>query len=110
MDGAPVTGRWREDIAGWLLVELTDIARTELGFEDRLAGEIAAGFLQGLRRRIGGQEVHIPAPDKAARDARIRAEFRGNNTRDLSRRYGLSRRRIYEIVAVSPLKTARKTG
>lgn len=87
-----------EDAAVQLEHEITSIVREEIGMHEGLAGLIAAAMVRGLRRRLGGQELYIPAPDRSARDASIRREFTGTNVDELMRRHDLSRTRIYQIV------------
>jgi Mor family transcriptional regulator len=55
-----------------------------------------------LLARFEGQQIYLQRLDGAfrkLRDARIRAEFDGNNHAYLCRRYGLSVNRIREILA-----------
>ena len=86
-----------EDAAVQLEHDITNIVREEIGMHEVMAGMFAQALVRGLRRRLGGQELYIPAPDRSARDAAIRREFTGSNVDELMRRYGLSRTRIYEI-------------
>ncbi len=81
-----------------LLNELTAIVAEEVGYNPRFADQIAQAIVTGLRRRLGGQEIYIPAADKAARDERIRAEFNGRNRDEICAREGISKTRLYQIV------------
>ena len=59
-------------------------------------------IVEGIRARFGGSMLYIPKgakPDRAARDAELRAAFTGRNHRELARRYGLSVKSVYGIVA-----------
>lgn len=51
---------------------------------------------------LGGRDMYIPSGERlkvALRDIRIWREFKGNNLEQLSRQYGLSERRVSQIVA-----------
>lgn len=78
--------------------ELTDIVRTEVGMRENFAADLAAAILRGLQNMHGGSELYIPAPDKTARNAAIRAEFNGTNAEAVCRAHGVSRSRLYQIV------------
>jgi Mor family transcriptional regulator len=84
-----------------LLNEMSVIVREEIGFTDHFAEQIAAALTRGLRRRLGGQEIYIPAEDKSTRDESIRAEFNGRNRDQIMHKYGISKSRLYEIVGRS---------
>ncbi|MGK4302795.1 Mor transcription activator family protein [Shewanella xiamenensis] len=65
---------------------------------DRISEDLATG----LSIYFGGRDVYIPNGEslkKALRDINIWHEFKGNNLEQLSRKYGLTERRISEIVA-----------
>lgn len=65
---------------------------------DRISEDLATG----LSIYFGGRDVYIPNGEslkKALRDIKIWHEFKGNNLEQLSREYGLTERRISEIVA-----------
>ena len=89
-----------EDAAVQLERDFLAIVREDIGMNEGLAGMFARVLVEGLRTRMGGQELYIPAPDRSERDAGIRREFDG--TREslarIQRRTGLSRARIYAIV------------
>lgn len=82
------------------------ILREEIGMNESIGGIFAAAMVRGLRRRLGGRELYIPAPDRSERDATIRRDFNGGNVDELMRRHGLSRTRIYEIVGQRPARSA----
>lgn len=85
--------QWERDVA--------EILRSELSKNEQLLGLFASVLVNGLREKLGGQELRIPAPDKSARNASIRAEFNGRNVRELARKYGISVRMVYLIVQKS---------
>lgn len=88
-----------EDAAVQLEQDIIGIVREEIGMHEQIATVFAQALVRGLRRRLGGQELYIPSPDRAERDAAIRREFNGTNLEELMRRHCLSRSRIYEIVS-----------
>lgn len=93
----PQTPAQAEDAAVQLERDFLAIVREEIGMHEGLAGMFARALVDGLRRRLGGQDLYIPAPDRSERDAAIRREFCGSNIEELMKRHGLSRTRIYEI-------------
>lgn len=62
------------------------------------ADQVARQLMADIRRELGGGYFYITR-GFAARDARIRAEFSGKNIAKLAAQYGLSRRRIEQIIA-----------
>ncbi len=122
LQAVPQTAAQAEDAAVQLERDFLAIVREEIGMNERLAGVFAQALVSGLRNRMGGQELYIPAPDRSERDAAIRREF--NGTREslsaIMRRTGLSRARVYSIVGeraalnadspVSPLETGQATA
>lgn len=52
-----------------------------------------------MRREAGGGPIYIPAPLREARNAQIRADFRGNNHDELAAEHGISRRQVERIVS-----------
>jgi Mor family transcriptional regulator len=87
-----------EDKAAELKFELTNIVSEEIGMNEAFASQIAEALVRGLRKRMGGQDIYIPAPNKSARDAAIKAEFNGRNLDALCDKYQLGRSAIYKIV------------
>ncbi|MDY6797669.1 MAG: Mor transcription activator family protein, partial [Pseudomonadota bacterium] len=51
-----------------------------------------------VRNEAGSSKIYIPGPNRDARNAAIRKEFRGNNLDELARKYDLSRRQVERIV------------
>jgi Mor family transcriptional regulator len=93
-----------EDAAVQLERDFMAIVREEIGMNAPLAGLVARMLVDGLRSRMGGQELYIPAPDRSERDESIRREF--NGTREslaaIMQRTGLSRASVYAIVNRRP--------
>lgn len=87
-----------DDAAVALLYEMTAIVREEIGMNELFASQIAEAITRGLRRRLGGDYHYIPAPDKAERDAAMRAQFNGRNLDEVARANKVSRRQAYRIV------------
>lgn len=79
------------DQASWLRRELADIVREN-------ADSLVEMLLAGMRERMGGREVYIPASDKADRDAQIRAMFNGRNLREVMREFQVSQRTVYRAL------------
>lgn len=88
-----------EENALLLQGEIASALRTEIGLRDEFANDWAARVVGYLRRRLGAQEVYIPRPSKAERDAAIFREFDGSNHAAVMRRHGInSRSRLYQII------------
>ena len=86
-----------EDAAATLQMEVTEIVRAEIGYNEAFASSIASAIVRGLRRKLGGQEVYIPAPDRSERDAAIRREFNGTNLAEVCQRHGVSKSTVYRL-------------
>lgn len=86
-----------EDARAQLHSELTEIVRSEIGMNEHFASDHAAAILRGLCTLHGGSALYIPAEDKSARNAAIRAEFNGQNADALMRKHGVSRTTLYRI-------------
>lgn len=80
-----------DDSASWLRRELIAILSEE-------TEALADVLCERIRQRMGGREVYIPAPDKADRDAQIRAMFNGRNLREVMREFGVSRAVVYRAI------------
>jgi Mor family transcriptional regulator len=62
------------------------------------ADQVARQLMADIRRELGGGYVYVKR-GFAERNLRIRAEFSGKNIAKLAAQYGLSRRRIEQIVS-----------
>lgn len=96
----------REDfIRRWpsTLQSLCDVMRQTLKqYEIDNADNVSEALATSLSAYLGGRDIYIPNGDRlkdALRDIRIWREFKGNNLEQLSRQYGLTERRISQIVA-----------
>ena len=65
---------------------------------EQVLGLMARSIVHCLCESHGGKELRIPAPDKSARNAEIRAKYTGANVRALAREYRLCVSSIYKIV------------
>jgi Mor family transcriptional regulator len=92
-----LTAGQAEDAAVQLQHDMVAIVREEIGMHESIAALFADALVRGLRRRMGGRELYIPAADRSARDAAIRREFDGSNLKEVMARHGVSRTRVYEI-------------
>lgn len=97
------TSAQTDDAVVQLEYDIVEIARQELGMHERQAYEIARALVHGLRKRYGGvrlghRGLYIPAPSKVARDEQIRKEFDGTNAKDVIKKHGISRSRLYAIL------------
>lgn len=86
------------DAAIQLERDIIEVLRRELSRNEQMLGLMARSIVQGMRESLGGQELRIPAPDKSARNAEIRAKYTGANVRALAKEYDLAERTIYRIV------------
>lgn len=93
-----------DDAAVQLEHDFVRIVREEIGMHEAMASLVAQALVRGLRRTLGGQELYIPAPDKAARNDAIRREFDGTNMREVMSRHGISRTQVYAICGAQPMK------
>ncbi|XXQ55627.1 Mor transcription activator family protein [Xenophilus aerolatus] len=96
-----------EDAAVQLEHDIIGIVREEIGMHEQLATMFAQALVRGLRRRLGGRELYIPAPSKEERNVAIARAFNGSNVDELTRRFGLSRTRVYEILATARVLSCR---
>lgn len=71
------------------------------GVLEIVAEEVGAEAAIKVGKRLAGCTHKFPAAstlDRIQRDEAIRREFKGNNINALAVKYGLTRRRIYQIV------------
>lgn len=88
-----------EDNAMLLQGEIADALCSETGLKPEISNDWARRIVDYLRQRLGAQEIYIPRPSKATRDAAIFREFDGTNAASVMRRHGIrSRSRLYQIV------------
>ncbi|QOF67326.1 transcriptional regulator [Actinobacillus sp. GY-402] len=86
------------------LADMIDVIKTELirqGEDEEKARLQASKIIGILANYIGGQSIYLPTGDRikvALRDAQIYQDFKGNNVRELIRKYKLSETQVYEII------------
>lgn len=106
----PTTPGQCEDAAVQIERDFIEIVQQEIGMHEHLAAPFSQALVRGLRRRMGGRELYIPAPDLGERNDRIRREFTGPASLPAIQRWsGLSRTQIYAIVGAraTPVITGR---
>lgn len=94
---SPQPERLRVDYAALWQQEMTAIVQERLSVGEPWAGAMAREIVEGLRARLGGDDIYVPAPDRRARNARIRALFNGRNIDELCTLFELSRSTVYLI-------------
>lgn len=87
-----------EDNALLLQGEIADAITSEIGLKAEMAADWAARITGALRRRLGAQQIYIPGPSKAERDAAIYRDYNGTNAGEVCARYAVSRSRMHDIV------------
>ncbi|WP_299494930.1 Mor transcription activator family protein [uncultured Shewanella sp.] len=85
------------------LQSLCELMRVTLeGYKVTNALMLSEALATSLSTYLGGRDVYIPNGERlkdALRDIQIWREFRGNNLELLSRSYGLTERRVSQIIA-----------
>lgn len=92
---APSARTRAEEAAVQLEHEVAAIVTDELGLKEPLAGIFAQAIVRGLRDRLGGDDLYIPAPDRRERYMAIRAEFNGTNLAEVCKKFNVSRDTVY---------------
>lgn len=90
--------RWPSTLQSLSALMQVTLKKHGISNADRISEDLATG----LSLYFGGRDMYIPNGEslkKALRDIKIWHEFKGNNLEQLSRVYGLTERRISEIVA-----------
>lgn len=86
-----------------LIDALTAAIREETGLSPALALQFAELIAQGLSRNYAGDPIYVPTHatnERQARYAAIRTEFDdGVTVHTISKKYGLSRATVYQILA-----------
>lgn len=89
--------RWPSTLQS--LCELMRVTLEEKGITESVA--LSEALATTLSTYLGGRDIYIPNGERlkdALRDIRIWREFKGNNLEQLSRQYGLTERRVSQIV------------
>ncbi len=79
--------------------ELCEIFETDLQFAPDHAKHVSAAVLAGLRDRLGGSEIYLPAPDKKLRDQMIRQMWNGHNMPEVCNEFEVSPRTVYRVIS-----------
>lgn len=87
------------DTTARLRTEIVRAVREATGMHEQLAMPVADAILDRLRATWSGSRLYVPAQDTVRRDRAVRAAFDGANHRELCRRYHISRRTLYRILA-----------
>mgnify|MGYP001763048734 CR=1 FL=1 len=90
--------RWPSTLQSLSALMQVTLKKHGVSNADRISEDLATG----LSLYFGGRDMYIPNGEslkKALRDIKIWNEFKGNNLEQLSRDYGLTERRISEIIA-----------
>lgn len=88
----------REDLTR-IVREEVEAACAALDITGQAASDLSLQISDRLRFRVGGEDLrYVAKVDRAARRAAILAEFNGRNKVDLARKYGVTVRRVEQIV------------
>lgn len=90
--------RWPSTLQS--MCELMRITLQEYKVKDSAC--VAEALATTLSSYLGGRDLYIPNGERlkdALRDIRIWREFKGNNLEQISRQYGLTERRVSQIIA-----------
>lgn len=88
-----------------LLYLITGALQHEMQISERDAFRLARGMARWMGTQAGGDVLYCPKTsdaDRAERDEAIRREFNGRNRQEVCDRYGISKSRLYEIIAKIP--------
>lgn len=93
-----------EDSAAWpaILLELHGVLNNELKKNKIEQDGLALKMVLSIGNYMGGMQVYLPRGDKLQqqlRDMEIYEQFNGRNIAQLTKRYHLTNKRIYEIIA-----------
>jgi len=95
-----------EDQAVQLTSDLEAVIMDFLGLTQPLAAPFAQALVDGMRSRMGGKRIYVPAPrlrkqrlaDAAQRDRDIAAMFNGRNVKDVMKHFACGRATVYRAV------------
>ena len=108
---------WRASVPPFL-AEIADAAaqtlRTVAGLDAEQADYLGYHIMRAIAEHAGGAQVYIPKADsieRCARDEAIWQAFRGDNHRELARRYGVTEIHVYRIIRrMREVERARRQG
>lgn len=95
-----------EDAAVQLQADFEQIIVESTGMKHTLAAPLATAIVEGMRKRLGGRRVYIPAPRlrreeleaAAERDRAIAAMYNGRNAPEVMKAFSVSRRTVFNAV------------
>ena len=96
-DAAEVRKRWPSNLQSLALLIEAELNKAKVN-EPQLIGE---SITLAIGHYFGGRDVYIPTDQRlkaALRDIQIWQEYRGNNVEALAIKFGLTERRIAEII------------
>lgn len=73
--------------------DFMNFTKQQLNLDEQVAHQFARSFQQ----EFGGDRYYINK--NSSRDREIKSSYNGKNAAELAKRYGLSERRIFDIVA-----------
>lgn len=76
-----------------------DLIKRDFMQLDDLPGYLVKGITEHFIGAWGGQQLYVPK-GVGIRNAKIVAEFTGDNHEDLARRHGITVRTVYDILAI----------
>lgn len=85
-----------------VVVEFISESLIKDGIQDKKACEIAYSCCAAVMQAVGGDNIYVPKGVKltySRRDAEIYKEFDFMSIKELQTKYGLTSRRIYQIIA-----------
>jgi len=93
-----------EETKSWpsLLLELRAVLAHELDKREIESQDLSLALSLSIGQYLGGAQFYLPRGDalqRYIRDIEIWDAFTGNNTKQLARKYHLTEKSIYEIVA-----------
>lgn len=71
------------------------------GIPESEAARVGLDCAEYIRRAFGGDDLYIPKAisfELSKRDAEILDKFDGSNFKEITREYGITRRRLYQIL------------
>jgi Mor family transcriptional regulator len=93
-----MTKRSRQDDLGVMLRRVVEETSLAMGLPPQVSGDLARNAEERLRLESAGLNIYVGKTDRTRRNEEIRLAFNGYNEEDLARRYGLTSRRVRQIL------------
>lgn len=90
--------REREEDFGGVVRRVVEEAGLALGLSSHLSSALSASAEERFRLNASGMDGYVAKTDRRKRNSEIRTLFNGANEEDLAKRYGLTSRRIRQIL------------